>query len=26
LRRHIRRFVVHEIPLKSGIKGFEIRH
>jgi len=26
LRRHIHRFVVHEIPLKSGIKGFEIRH
>ncbi len=26
LRRHINRFVVHEIPLKSGIKGFEIRH
>jgi acylphosphatase len=25
LRRHINRFVVHEIPLKSGIKGFEIR-
>jgi acylphosphatase len=26
LRRHISRFVVHEIPLKKGIKGFEIRH
>jgi len=26
LRRHINRFVVHEIPLKSGIKGFEILH
>jgi acylphosphatase len=26
LRRHISRFVVHEIPLKSGIKGFAIRH
>jgi acylphosphatase len=26
LRRHINRFVVHEIPVKSGIKGFEIRH
>jgi acylphosphatase len=26
LRRHINRFVVHEIPLKSGIKGFAIRH
>ena len=25
LRRHINRFVVREIPLKSGIKGFEIR-
>ena len=25
LRRHINRFVVHEIPVKSGIKGFEIR-
>jgi len=25
LRRHINRFVVHEIPLKRGIKGFEIR-
>jgi acylphosphatase len=26
LRRHISRFVVHEIPIKKGIKGFEIRH
>ena len=26
LRRHINRFVVHEIPVKSGVKGFEIRH
>jgi acylphosphatase len=26
LRRHINRFVVHEIPVKSGMKGFEIRH
>lgn len=26
LRRHIHRFVVHEIPLKRGIKGFEILH
>jgi acylphosphatase len=26
LRRHIHRFVVHEIPLKNGLKGFEIRH
>ena len=26
LRRHINRFVVHEIPVKSGIRGFEIRH
>jgi len=26
LRRHIHRFVVHEVPVKSGIKGFEIRH
>jgi len=26
LRRHISRFVVHEIPMKKGIKGFEIRH
>jgi acylphosphatase len=25
LRRHISRFVVHEIPIKKGIKGFEIR-
>jgi acylphosphatase len=24
LRRHINRFVVREIPLKKGIKGFEI--
>jgi acylphosphatase len=26
LRRHIGRFVLHEIPAKSGLKGFEIRH
>jgi acylphosphatase len=26
LRRHINRFIVHEIPMKKGIKGFEIRH
>jgi acylphosphatase len=26
LRRHIHRFVVHEIPVKSDLKGFEIRH
>ena len=26
LRRHINRFVVHDIPMKKGIKGFEIRH
>jgi acylphosphatase len=26
LRRHIHRFVVHDIPLRSGIKGFEILH
>ena len=26
LRRHINRFVVYEIPLKKGLKGFEIRH
>ena len=26
LRRHISRFVVQEIPAKSGVKGFEIRH
>jgi len=26
LRRHIRRFVVQEIPIKKGLKGFEIRH
>ena len=26
LRRHISRFVVREIPPKSGVKGFEIRH
>ena len=25
LRRHINRFVVHDLPPKSGIKGFEIR-
>ena len=25
LRRHINRFVVREIPLKNGFKGFEIR-
>jgi acylphosphatase len=25
LRRHINRFVVREIPLTSGVKGFEIR-
>jgi acylphosphatase len=25
LRRHIHRFVVHDAPVKSGIKGFEIR-
>ena len=25
LRRHINRFVVHDIPLKNGLKGFEIR-
>ena len=24
LRRHINRFVVREIPLKNGLKGFEI--
>jgi len=24
LRRHINRFVVREIPLKKGVKGFEI--
>jgi acylphosphatase len=24
LRRHINRFVMREIPLKSGVKGFEI--
>jgi acylphosphatase len=24
LRRHINRFVVREIPLKNGVKGFEI--
>ena len=24
LRRHINRFVVHDIPMKKGIKGFEI--
>jgi acylphosphatase len=24
LRRHIYRFVVREIPLKNGVKGFEI--
>jgi acylphosphatase len=26
LRRHISRFVVQEIPVKGGVKGFEIRH
>jgi acylphosphatase len=26
LRRHINRFVVQEIPVKSGVTGFEIRH
>jgi acylphosphatase len=26
LRRHIHRFVVHEIPIQSGLKGFEIGH
>ncbi|MBV8141653.1 MAG: acylphosphatase [Verrucomicrobia bacterium] len=26
LRRHFHRFVVHEIALRSGLKGFEIRH
>jgi acylphosphatase len=26
LRRHIHRFVVHEIPIQSGRKGFEIGH
>jgi acylphosphatase len=26
LRRHVTRFVVQEIPAKSGAKGFEIRH
>jgi acylphosphatase len=26
LRRHIHRFAVHEVPVKRGIKGFEIRH
>jgi acylphosphatase len=26
LRRHVHRFVVHEIPIKSGLKGFEIGH
>jgi acylphosphatase len=25
LRRHIHRFVVHEIPVRRGLKGFEIR-
>jgi acylphosphatase len=25
LRRHIYRFVVHEIPVRRGLKGFEIR-
>jgi acylphosphatase len=24
LRRHINRFVVREIPLKNGVKGFEM--
>jgi acylphosphatase len=26
LRRHITRFVIHEIPFRNGLKGFEIRH
>jgi acylphosphatase len=26
LRRHIHRFVVREIPIQSGLKGFEIGH
>jgi acylphosphatase len=26
LRRHIHRFVVHEIPIRTGLKGFEIGH
>ena len=26
LRRHISRFVVHEITPQIGLKGFEIRH
>jgi acylphosphatase len=26
LRRHIHRFVVHEIPIRNGLKGFEIGH
>jgi acylphosphatase len=26
LRYHISRFVAKEIPAKSGVKGFEIRH
>lgn len=26
LRRHIHRFVVREIPLRNGLKGFEIGH
>jgi acylphosphatase len=26
LRRHIHRFVVHEIPWRNGVKGFEIRN
>ena len=25
LRRHINRFVIHEIPVQKGLKGFEIR-
>jgi hypothetical protein len=25
LRRHINRFVIHEIPIQKGLKGFEIR-
>jgi len=25
LRRHINRFVVHDLQFKSGLKGFEIR-
>jgi acylphosphatase len=26
LRRHIHRFVVHEIPIQNKLKGFEIGH